>query len=218
MFEYFKKITADGRYEGFKYLDYHDFSKEELSSMAGFLAKMQYISYDVRNEVISMSTKEGEVYSLEDMLAFNEEYEDYFKIIGAGNEDTSVTIDGGCAIIEFKVNEECFREEILDIKKSVKLIDLIDTFDVYPLDIIKDRAIEVAAKYGVSRICLVGDYAMGVAAKNSTIDFIVDFNGLTGFFDRISFESRLIDKFKVDVNVFDMDEMKFDKHEAIIIN
>ena len=209
MFEHFRKITKNGQYDGYKYLHYE---KDYSFRFAQFLEKMDYFTYDVKNAIIRMSTKNGEIYAFEDLVKFNKKYSRYLKISGIGNDISAITIDPGCAIIEFELNTEYFKEDIIDIQYAVRLPEIIDTFDVYPIDIIVKRAIKVYEKYEISEIKLVGDYATGNACSESSIDFVVDFSQLNGF-GEYTFLSSLENKFKCDVNVFD--ESEIDKFKIV---
>ena len=214
MFEYFRDITKNGRYEGFKFLSY---DKDYSFRFASFLDEMDYCSYDVKNTVIKMSTKTGEVYSFDELLNFNEKNSDYLKITGVGNDISSVTIDPGCAIIEFTLNKDYYGEDILDIQKAVKLIDLTDNFDVFPIEIIEERCMDVIKKFGLSKIVLVGDYAKGIATEESTLDFIINYDDLHPL-EYFGVHGHIEDKFKCNVNVFKESEFNICDSEMIIFS
>ena len=178
---------------------------------------MDYFEYNVKDAYIKMRTKNGEIYSIDEILDFNSKYGEYIKITGVGNEFSPVDIYDDCAVIIFRINKEYFKDEILNIQKSVDLIELKDTFDIYPLDIIEKRSGEVARNFNISKIYLTGDYAKGIQTKNSEIDFIVDFKEFEGF-DEFTFPSFLNSKFKYEVNVFDLNKIKFSNEEVVKLN
>lgn len=160
---------------------------------------MDYFSYDVENAIITMITKEGDIYNLDELIQFNKENKKYLKIIGVGNEFSPIIKDSESAIIEFKVSKY-FKKDINDIQLAVRKCELTDTFDIYPLDIIEKRTVEALKEYGISEITLIGDYAKGNPTKESTIDFAIDEMELM---DILKFHRLLKTKFKYNVRFFE---------------
>ena len=80
--------------------------------MADFLKDMHDINYDRKKAIIHMSTKNGQIYSIDEINEFNQKNKDDLKIIGVGNEVGSLTIDPGCAIITFQVNVDNYQKEV----------------------------------------------------------------------------------------------------------
>ena len=196
MFDYFRDKCKDCYYEGYDELIYN---KNYSYRFAPFLKNMDYFSYDVENAIITMITKEGDIYNLDELIQFNKENKKYLKIIGVGNEFSPIIKDSESAIIEFKVSKY-FKKDINDIQLAVRKRELTDTFDIYPLDIIEKRTAEALKEYGISEITLIGDYAKGNPTKESTIDFAIDEMELM---DILKFHRLLKTKFKYNVRFFE---------------
>lgn len=112
MFESLDKMTATGEYDDWRYLHFKQQEEHPLASLDSFLKELKNLSYDRKRAIIHSSTKNGEIYSITKINQFNQKNSKYLTISGVGNEVTSMTIDSGCAIIEFQVNIETYKEKI----------------------------------------------------------------------------------------------------------
>lgn len=112
MFEYLDKLTETGDYDDWRYLHFKEDEEQPLIQLDEFLKELHNLSYDRKRAIIHSSTKHGEVYSIEKINTFNKKHSRYLTISGVGNEATSMTVDPGCAIIEFQVNLETYKEKI----------------------------------------------------------------------------------------------------------
>ena len=98
----------------FRFLEYKsvDFRFPYVEDMADFLKDMHDVHYDRKKAIIHMSTKNGQVYSIDEINEFNQTNKEDLKIIGVGNEIGSLTHDPGCAIIKVQVNVETYQKEV----------------------------------------------------------------------------------------------------------
>ena len=107
-------LQLSGINSDFRHLTYEstDFEFPYVEKMAYFLKDMHDVSYDRKNAIITMSTKNGKIYSFNDIIKFNQMNQDDLEIIGVGNEVGSLTHDPGCAILKFQVNVDKHETEV----------------------------------------------------------------------------------------------------------
>jgi len=109
MFKYFKDNNTKERY--LHYYPQQDFS-QILTPLAKWLKEMDYVVYNAQNATITMKTTNGQIYPLDEIIKFNKKHYEDIKIIGVGNQISSVNYRGGGAVIEFQINTEKYENTI----------------------------------------------------------------------------------------------------------
>ncbi len=107
----FNNLDCNSKY---RFLDYKhtNFKYPYIDDMADFLKDMHDVFYDRKNAIVHMSTKDGQIYSIDEINEFNYRNKNDLKIIGVGNEVGSLTCDPGCAILEFQINVDTYKKEV----------------------------------------------------------------------------------------------------------
>lgn len=128
----FNNLDCNSRY---RFIDYphSNFEFPCVNDMADFLKDMDNVLYDRKNAIIHMITKNGQIYSIDEINEFNYRNENDLKIIGVGNEVGSLTHDPGCAKFKFQINVDTYEKEVKklgypDFKEEIIDIKLEDLF------------------------------------------------------------------------------------------
>lgn len=125
MFKYFEANGVKERY--LHYYPQQEFS-EIFSPLASWLKNMDYVVYDSQNATITMTTTDGQIYGLDEIIEFNSKYSDDIEIIGIGNQVSAINHNAGGAVIQFQINIVKYENEI---KKHGYNTDFEETEEEY---------------------------------------------------------------------------------------
>lgn len=94
---------------------------------------MHDVFYDRKKAIVHMITKNGQIYSIDEINEFNHRNKSDLKIICVGNEVGSLTCHPGCAILKFQINNDVYENELKKLgypdfkeeKVDIKLEDIL---------------------------------------------------------------------------------------------